>query len=115
MLDQSLSALLEDLEQRGLLNETVVIAKGEFGRHRRSTTRPGADHWQQVYSAIIAGGGLRGGQVIGQSDSKAEYPVSRPVTPADLFTTALHQLGHRHDCVNRQWFDTARGVIEELT
>jgi hypothetical protein len=93
MLDQSLSALLDDLSYRGILSETIVIAVGEFGRTPKVNEKAGRDHWQQCYSALIAGGGLRVGQVIGESDSKGEFPANRPVTPADLFRTALHQMG----------------------
>ena len=81
------------MERRGLLEETIVIATGEFGRTPKINNKAGRDHWQQVYSAVVAGGGLRGGQVIGQSDAKGEYPASRPLIPADLFATALNQIG----------------------
>jgi uncharacterized protein (DUF1501 family) len=93
MLDQAMSALLDDLDERGLLAETVVIAVGEFGRTPKINNKSGRDHWNDCYSALIGGGGIRGGQVIGQSDEQAEYPIQRPVTPADLFTTALNQMG----------------------
>jgi hypothetical protein len=93
MLDQAMSALLDDLGERELLSETVVIAVGEFGRTPKINNKSGRDHWNDCYSALIGGGGIRGGQVIGQSDDQAEYPIQRPVTPADLFTTALNQLG----------------------
>jgi hypothetical protein len=93
MLDQAMSALLDDLQERGLLSETVVIAVGEFGRTPKINNKSGRDHWNDCYSALIGGGGIRVGQVIGQSNPQAEYPVQRPVTPADLFTTALQQLG----------------------
>lgn len=93
MLDQAMSALLDDLDERGLLAETVVVAVGEFGRTPKINNKSGRDHWNDCYSALIGGGGIRGGQVIGQSNEQAEYPILRPVSPADLFTTALHQLG----------------------
>lgn len=93
MLDQSASALLDDLQERGLLDETLVIALGEFGRTPRINGKAGRDHWHQCYSALVAGGGLRVGQVVGESDAQAEFPVVHPVTPADLFATALHQIG----------------------
>jgi hypothetical protein len=93
MLDQSLSALLDDLEHRGLLSETIVVALGEFGRTPKINDKAGRDHWQQCYSALVAGGGLKVGQVIGESDARGEFPASRPVTPADLFRTLLHQIG----------------------
>ncbi|MFO1093383.1 MAG: DUF1501 domain-containing protein [Planctomycetaceae bacterium] len=93
MLDQSLSALLDDLSERGLLEETIVIALGEFGRTPRINGKAGRDHWHHCYSGLVAGGGLRAGQVIGESDKQAEYPVVHPITPADVFTTALQQMG----------------------
>ncbi|MCA9061008.1 MAG: DUF1501 domain-containing protein [Planctomycetaceae bacterium] len=93
MLDQSVSALLDDLEERGLLQETIVVAVGEFGRTPKINGKSGRDHWNQCYSGLIAGGRLRSGQVIGASDALAEHPVLLPVTPADLFTTVLQQIG----------------------
>ncbi len=93
MLDQAMTALLDDLELSGLLDETVVIALGEFGRTPRINAKSGRDHWNDCYSGLIAGGGLRTGQVVGSSDPLGEYPVQRPMTPADLFATALTQVG----------------------
>ena len=93
MLDQSLSALLDDMQERGLLQDTVVIAVGEFGRTPKINGKSGRDHWHECYSGLIAGGGTNAGQVIGTSDPRAEYPIQRPVTPADLFATALKAIG----------------------
>ena len=93
MFDQAASALLDDLEERGLIDDTVVIAVGEFGRTPKINGKAGRDHWHQCYSGLIAGGGLRSGQVIGASDKLAKHPIVRPLTPADLFATALHQVG----------------------
>ena len=95
MLDRSVSALLTDLDESGLLKETIVVAVGEFGRTPKINGKSGRDHWNQCYSALVAGGGFREGQVIGASDPLAEHPVSSPMTPADLFTTVFHQLGIR--------------------
>ena len=75
-LDQTLPALLEDLQQRGLLRSTLVVAIGEFGRTPRINDKAGRDHWEHCYSALIGGGGVRGGQVIGESDARAERPAS---------------------------------------
>jgi uncharacterized protein (DUF1501 family) len=98
--DQGVSALLDDLEWRGLLNETLVVVTGEFGRTPRigsstgnANTRDGRDHWAAVFSGVFAGGGVRGGQTIGQSDKLGAYPASRPYTPADLAATIYRSLG----------------------
>ncbi|MEZ6054402.1 MAG: DUF1501 domain-containing protein [Planctomycetaceae bacterium] len=93
MLDQAVSALFDDLADRGLLSETVVVAIGEFGRTPKINGKAGRDHWHHCYSGLVAGGGLRVGQVIGSSDRHAEHPIFRPVTPADLFATVFRQLG----------------------
>lgn len=93
MLDQSLSALLEDLKQRGLLETTLVVAMGEFGRMPKINEKAGRDHWNNCYSALLAGGGVRGGNVIGSSDAKAEFPASRPTKPADLCLTVYERMG----------------------
>lgn len=93
MLDQAVAGLLDDLEQRGLLDETIVVATGEFGRTPRINGKAGRDHWNQCYSALVAGGGFRTGQIIGASDPQGEFPVTKPLTPADLFTTVLNQIG----------------------
>jgi hypothetical protein len=93
MLDQALTTLLEDLADRGLLDSTVVVAVGEFGRTPKINAKAGRDHWQPCYSALVAGGGLRGGQVVGSSDRRGEYPSNRPVTPGDLAATVYHCLG----------------------
>jgi hypothetical protein len=93
MFDQALSALLDDLHERGLLESTLVIAVGEFGRTPKINDRAGRDHWNTCYSALLAGGGVRGGHVVGASDRRGEQPVDRPVTPADLGATILARLG----------------------
>jgi uncharacterized protein (DUF1501 family) len=114
MLDQSLSALLGDLDQRGLLDETLVVAKGEFGRTPKINGKAGRDHWQQCYSALVAGGGLRAGQIVGQSDKKAEYPAAHAVTPADLFTTVFHQLGIGTTQLTQHGLTPRGSLIEQL-
>jgi hypothetical protein len=98
--DRGVSALLDDLAARGLLDETLVIVAGEFGRTPRigastgnNNTRDGRDHWSSVFSAAFAGGGVRGGQVIGQSDRIGAYPASRPYTPGDFAATIYRSLG----------------------
>jgi uncharacterized protein (DUF1501 family) len=93
MLDRALSALLEDLPRRGLLESTLVVAVGEFGRMPKINDRAGREHWNTCYSALIAGGGIQGGRVIGASDKRGEHPVDRPCTPADLNATILSRMG----------------------
>jgi hypothetical protein len=92
-LDQAYSALIEDLERRGLLATTLVIAVGEFGRSPKINDKAGRDHWEHCYSALLAGGGVRGGRVVGGSDRTASHPVDRPVTPADLIATVQQAVG----------------------
>ncbi len=92
-LDVAYSALIEDLSQRGLLDSTLVIVMGEFGRTPKLNPRGGRDHWPRAFSVALAGGGIRGGQVVGKSDSHGERPADRPVTPADLARTIYHALG----------------------
>jgi hypothetical protein len=92
-LDQGYSALLEDLSQRGLLDETLVVMLGEFGRTPKINPAQGRDHWGACQSVVLAGGGVRGGQVYGASDAHAAYPKSNPVSPEDLIATMYHSLG----------------------
>lgn len=92
-LDLALAALLDDLGGRGLLEETLVIVMGEFGRTPKLNTAGGRDHWPRVFSVLLAGGGVPGGIVIGSSDATAEGPKDRPVTPADLACTIYTLLG----------------------
>lgn len=91
--DLAFSALISDLKERGLLDETLVVAMGEFGRTPKLNTRAGRDHWPRVFSVALAGGGIKGGQVIGSSDRVGESPDERPVTPADLAHTIYSLLG----------------------
>ena len=92
-LDKAFSALLEDLSGRGLLDETVLAVYGEFGRTPKINAAAGRDHWGACQSAVLAGGGIRGGQVFGASDAQAAYPKSRPVSPPDMLATLYHALG----------------------
>jgi uncharacterized protein (DUF1501 family) len=114
-LDQAMSALLDDLDERGLLSETVVVAVGEFGRTPKINPKAGRDHWPQCYSAVVAGGGLRPGQVIGASDPHAAYPLTQPWRPADLFRTALHQIGVTTTKLTSAGLTPLGDLIEELT
>ena len=101
IFDQAFSAFVEDLNARGLLETTLVVALGEFGRTPRlgqftqsnNTQSSGRDHWPHAFTALLAGGGVRGGQVFGETTSDAGYVRNKPVTPADLTATILYHLG----------------------
>lgn len=91
--DHVFATLLDDLSQRGLLHETLVVAAGEFGRTPRINARGGRDHWFGAWSALLAGGGIQGGQVLGATDARGCTAAERPVQPAELGATILHSLG----------------------
>ncbi len=119
MVDQSLSALLDDLGQRGRLEETLVVCHGEFGRTPKINKNAGRDHWGECSSALLAGGGICGGRVIGASDRHAAYPISDPVEPADLQATLYHCMGLDprqliHDQLQRPWEISSGQVIRKL-
>jgi uncharacterized protein (DUF1501 family) len=92
-LDQGLSALIEDLDLRGMLKDVTVIAWGEFGRTPRINNGAGRDHWPQVSCALLAGGGMRTGQVIGATNRLGEYATARPVHFGEIFATLYRNLG----------------------
>ena len=97
-LDQGLAALTDDLSASGLLDETLLIVMGEFGRTPKVSTLPGQtipgrDHWAHAYSGLFAGAGIRGGQVLGKTDAQAAYPVSNSWSPADICSTLFNALG----------------------
>jgi arylsulfatase A-like enzyme len=105
-MDQAYSALLEDLQQRGLLDETLVVWMGEFGRTPKVNARGGRDHWGHVFSAALAGGGIQGGRVYGASDKQGGFPASGRVEPQDLSATIFDSLGFSpeteiHDALGR--------------
>ena len=91
--DQSYSALIEDLDKRGLLDSTLVLVWGEFGRTPRINKDAGRDHWSTAMSVVMAGGGIKRGIVLGETDARAEFPKERPVTPQDVLATMYHLLG----------------------
>jgi hypothetical protein len=120
MLDEGLSALLEDLDQRGLLGQTLVVVMGEFGRTPRINKDGGRDHWGLCQSVLLAGGGIRGGQVQGSSDRIGAYPVADPVDPVDLHATLYHCLGVDpdqvvHDHLGRPYPLSTGRVLVSLT
>jgi hypothetical protein len=92
-LDRGLAALLADLSDRGMLDRTLVAVAGEFGRTPKVNATAGRDHWGPAQSVLLAGGGVRGGQVYGATDRIAAYPVDRPVSPEDYLATIYHALG----------------------
>ena len=91
--DQAFAALIEDLDERGLLDTTLVVALGEFGRTPKINDQAGRDHWPDCYTALLAGGGIKGGFVYGSSDRIGAYPETAPVTPADLAATIYTLFG----------------------
>jgi hypothetical protein len=101
IFDRAFSAFIADLHQRGLLRSTLVVALGEFGRTPRmgqftqsaNTKKSGRDHWPHAFTALVAGGGVAGGQVYGATSANGGYVAEKPVTPADLSATILHHLG----------------------
>lgn len=118
--DQAYPAFLEDLHQRGLLETTLVVAVGEFGRTPKlgqftqssNTKKSGRDHWPHAFTALLAGGGVRGGQVYGCTTSDGGYVRDRPVTPADLTATVLYHLGIDH---RLQYVDEFQGLSNRLS
>ncbi|MFN0055347.1 MAG: DUF1501 domain-containing protein [Planctomycetales bacterium] len=106
--DKALAALIEDLDERGLLESTLVVATGEFGRTPRINASAGRDHWPDCYSLLLAGGGVVGGSVLGSSDKIGAFPATQPVTPADLAATIYWRFGitphaEFHDRTGRPW------------
>jgi hypothetical protein len=91
--DAAFASLIEDLDDRGLLDETLVVLMGEFGRSPRFNPNGGREHWPHCFSVVLAGGGIRGGRVLGASDKIGAYPASDAVTPGDLVATLYHCLG----------------------
>jgi uncharacterized protein (DUF1501 family) len=113
-LDQAYSALLTDLRDRRLLSSTLVVAIGEFGRSPKINDKAGRDHWEHCYSALVAGGGVRGGRVIGSSDARAERPRDYPLTPADLAATIHHCVGITIEQTASLGLTPSGKVIEQL-
>jgi hypothetical protein len=117
--DRAVSALLTDLHDRGMLNETLVVMTGEFGRTPRFNKDGGRDHWPNVFSVFVAGGGIRGGQAYGSSTPDGAYPATDPVRPGDLAATLYHCMGvspgaEMYDGQNRPWPAADGEVIHRL-
>ncbi|MBN9120912.1 MAG: DUF1501 domain-containing protein [Planctomycetes bacterium] len=115
MMDRAFSALVTDLDARGLLDETLVVWFGEFGRTPKFNGNGGRDHWGHVFSLALAGGGIRGGVVYGASDKHAAYPADGRVEPRDLIATVLDRLGYAPDAELRDTegrpFPASRGSV----
>jgi uncharacterized protein (DUF1501 family) len=119
-LDRALSALLEDMDDRGLLKETLVVAIGEFGRSPRigvstsgnSNAPDGRDHWPYCYSAVVAGCGIARGAQYGESDPTGSSPKSKPVHPNDLLATTYYALGIDPDMVVLNHLNQPRELVK---
>jgi uncharacterized protein (DUF1501 family) len=125
--DRALSAFLDDLDGRGMLDDTLVVVMGEFGRTPKigqitsgaGATAEGRDHWPHCYTVLMAGGGIARGGLFGASDREAAYPASQPVTPEDIAATIYHALGLPPETQIRDQFNRPHAlatgrVIEEL-
>jgi hypothetical protein len=123
MLDNGLSTLIEDLDQRGLLEETLVVAVGEFGRSPKrgvntsgnGSSDDGRDHWPYCYTACLAGAGVRRGAVYGSSDATGSAPTSDPVTPGDLLATIYHSVGINPETIVYNHLNQPRELVKGQT
>jgi uncharacterized protein (DUF1501 family) len=119
LMDQTLPTFLEDLDSRGLLDETLVVWMGEFGRTPKINANASRDHWPHCYSVLLAGGGVKRGFVYGKSDARGERPAEAPVTPDDIAATIFHLMGVNpasevHDTQNRPLAISRGSVIDEV-
>ena len=113
-------SLLEDLDQRGMLEDTLVLAIGEFGRSPRmgistsgnSNAPDGRDHWPYCYTGLIAGAGVKGGQVYGKSDATGSTPLENPVHPTDILATVYHTLGIDPHTIVYNHLDQPRELVK---
>ena len=120
MLDAGLSALLEDLDQRGMLKDTLVVAVGEFGRSPQrgvstsgnGNSDDGRDHWPYCYTALVAGAGIKRGFVYGKSDKTASAPVENPVHPTELLATLYHSVGVKPDTIVYNHLNQPRELVK---
>jgi len=92
-MDQGIAALIEDLDEGGMLEDTLVVITGEFGRTPKINAKGGRDHWGRLCTLALAGGGLKIGQVVGESPDKIEVPATTPITLQDLMATIFHMYG----------------------
>ena len=120
MLDAGLSTLISDLDERGLLDETLVIAVGEFGRSPKrgvstsgnSNSNDGRDHWPYCYTSVMAGAGVKRGNVHGKSDKTASAPIENPVHPRELLATIYHSVGINPRTIVLNHLDQPRDLVK---
>ena len=103
--------MIEDLDQRGLLDTTLLLIGGEFGRTPKINKDAGRDHWPMVYTTVLAGGGIKGGAILGESDALGEAPKARPIGHQDVLATIYHQLGIN---THKTYFNEAHRPVEIL-
>jgi len=120
MLDSGLSALISDLDERGMLDDTLVVAIGEFGRSPQrgvstsgnSNSSDGRDHWPYCYTGVLAGAGVKRGAVYGKSDQTASAPLEDPVHPTQLLATMYHSLGIKPDSIVLNHLNQPRELVK---
>jgi uncharacterized protein (DUF1501 family) len=120
LLDGGVSALIEDLDERGLLKETLVVVVGEFGRSPQrgvstsgnQNNDDGRDHWPYCYTGLIAGAGIRRGNVHGKSDKTASAPIENPVHPTELLATIYHSVGIKPDTIVYNHLNQPRELVK---
>jgi uncharacterized protein (DUF1501 family) len=120
MLDKGLSALFEDLDQRGMLKDTLVVAIGEFGRSPQrgvstsgnQNSDDGRDHWPYCYTSVIGGAGIKRGYVHGKSDKTASAPLEMPVHPTELLATIYHSVGIKPDTIVYNHLNQPRELVK---
>ena len=111
-LDRAFSALLEDLDDRGLMKKTLVCWTGEFGRTPKINGNAGRDHWGKVYSTVLAGAGIRGGQVYGATDKIGGEPIDKPVYVTDFIATVYKALGYNSSTLVYDRFGRPHPIVQ---
>src|SRR5262249_23189088 len=110
--DAACSSLIVDLEQRGMLDRTLVVVMGDFGRSPKiNASDGGRDHWNYCYSLMLVGGGVKGGSVYGASDKSGAFPASNPLVPGDIIATIYHLLGIPPDYELRDHLDRPHRLV----
>jgi hypothetical protein len=112
-MEQAYAALLDDLEERGLLDTTLVVWMGDFGRAPRFNADGGRDHWPNCYTMVLAGGGIKGGQIIGRSDKIGGEPAERPIRPADVHATIFAALGYDSKAITYHLADGRPAMLSD--